>query len=225
MNARTARLLFTVAGLCVLAAVGWRYSVTDLVAVSAWSEQHWPIVLAGLFVLYLVRPFLLWPLSLFSVFVGYVFGIHYGLPLALLGTLVTSLPPFFLAARLDSDAGYLGWMTDTGAAVVETTGEVRGMIAARLSPAPADAVSYGAGLAGVSTYGFVVGTLVGELPWAVFYLLLGRSLRRFSVAAIDRSGADVGLVLVAVAVSVLLVARPLYDLVRERASGDDEPAT
>ncbi len=90
------------------------------------------------------------------------------------------------------------------------------MIAARLSPAPADAVSYGAGLTGVSTRIFALGTLIGEFPWAVFYVFLGQSLRTFSAAEIQQ--VDIRLVLLAAITSVLLIIRPIYGFLRNRGN-------
>lgn len=215
---RLYRSLVIVASLAVFAVIGWQYSVTDFIAGVRWSDQHWPVVVLGLGGLYLVRPFFLWPLSVFSVFIGYVFGFPSGLPVVLGGTVLTCLPPFLIAARFDGDFGYVGWVADQGAALVETTGQLRGMIAARLSPAPADAVSYGAGIAGVSPAMFAAGTLIGELPWALFYLFLGESLRTFAAVGLEQ--VDVRLLLLAGVISVVLVARPLYEFLRER-TGDD----
>ncbi|AZH26463.1 TVP38/TMEM64 family protein [Haloplanus aerogenes] len=209
VSTRRLRLLSLCLGLGALAVLGWQYSVADLLAYIR-GENRW-VVVFGLGVLYLVRPLLLWPLSVFSVFIGYVFGFPVGVPLVLGGTLLTCLPPFLVATHFGHEFGRLA---THGSALVETTGELRGMVAARLSPAPADAVSYGAGIAGVPLRSFALGTLVGELPWALFYVLLGRSLRTFSAAGIEQI--DLRLLLLAALVSVLLVARPLYEYLRDR---------
>lgn len=185
-----------------------------------WSDRYWLFLGVSLIGLYLVRPFFLWPLSIFSVFIGYTFGFPVGIPLVLLGTLLTCVPPFLIAARFDGEVTYIGRITEHGTTLVETTGELRGMVAARLSPAPADAVSYGAGLAGVTAQAFAVGTLIGELPWAIFYVLLGQSLRTFSAAAIQHT--DIRLILVAAVISLLLIARPLYEFVRAHTDQDDK---
>ena len=218
VSGRTLRSLSLLAGLCVLAGVGWQYPVADVVANVQWRERQWPVVVGGLLALYLVRPFLLWPLSAISVLVGFTFGFPYGVPLVLGGTLLSCVPPFLVARRFDGEFRYVDWARDWGSALVGSVGELRGVIVARLSPAPADAVSYGAGIAGVSTRAFVAGTLVGELPWAAFYVLLGRSLRTVTAAAHERP--DVRLLLVAAALSLLLLVRPLYEHVRRRAERD-----
>lgn len=218
VNRRTLRSLSLLVGLCILAVIGWQYRVTDAVANVWWREQHWPVVVLGLLGLYIVRPFLLWPLSAISILVGYTFGFPHGLPLVLGGTLVTCSPPFLIAKRFDGEFGYVEWAADRGSALVDSIGELRGTIVARLSPAPADAVSYGAGIAGVSTRTFAAGTLVGELPWAIFYVLLGQSLRTFSATTLDRP--DLRLLLVAAVGSLLLLARPIYEHFRGRTERD-----
>lgn len=211
---RYLRPISLLGGLCLLAVIGWQYSIVDLLVSGEWTTRELPVVLLALGVAYLVRPFFLWPLSVFSVFIGYVFGFPAGLPVVLAGTVLTCLPPFLIAARYGTKFPYVDWLAGRGQVVVEATGEFRGMIAARLSPAPADAVSYGAGLAGVSTRAFVAGTLIGELPWALFYVLLGRSLRTFSAGAVGV--VDLRLLLVTAVLSVALVAPKVYDLVRQR---------
>lgn len=174
-------------------------------------------------VLYLVRPFLLWPLSIFSVFIGYIFGFPVGVPLILLGTLFTCLLPYLVAIRLGDQFSCLGQIAERGTVLVETTGEFRGMVATRLSPAPADAVSYSAGLTGVSIRSFAVGTILGELPWAIFYALVGQSIQTFSVESAQHT--DVRLILITTVISILLIARPLYKYVCGDTDKDDEIPT
>ena len=203
----------------ILAFVGVVYTPTEYLPLAQMSDSHWLLLIVGMIGIYLVRPFLLWPLSIFSVFIGYILGFPEGVPVVLLGTLLTCSPPFLLATRIDEFA-YFGQVAKRGASLVETTGELRGMVAARLSPAPADAVSYGAGIAGVSTRSFAVGTLIGELPWAIFYVLLGQSLRTFSAAAVQQT--DLRLILLTAVISFLIIARPLYEFVRKHTSQDDK---
>lgn len=176
------RLALALVALVALVAVGrslpWRAVFGALT-----REEATGLALAALFVLYLVRPFLLVPLSLFSLFVGYRFGLAWGLPIALAGTVLTCAVPFLLARRFRGDVGWWGRVTDASERAFDTVGGLRGMVAARLSPAPADAVSYAAGLSTVPLRTFVAGTFLGELPWATAYVLVGRSARRFADAS------------------------------------------
>jgi uncharacterized membrane protein YdjX (TVP38/TMEM64 family) len=82
------------------------------------------------------------------------------------------------------------------------------MVAVRLSPAPADTVSIGAGLAGVSSWNFALGTLIGELPWAIFYVIIGQSLQSFSSGSVQT--VNIEFLLIVSCVAVLLLARPIY---------------
>jgi len=70
------------------------------------------VVVAGL---YLVRPLLAWPTTPLAAVVGYGFGAAVGLPIALLGVVVTVLP-VFVAAR---------WLSADNAAASETTPHTR----------------------------------------------------------------------------------------------------
>lgn len=213
------RMLSLFISLGVLAIIGVVYAPAEYLSLAQWSDLNWHLLLVAMAGLYLVRPFLLWPLSVFSVFIGYVFGFPKGVPLVLLGTLLTCTPPFLIATQFDHGFTYFGHVVERGATLVETTGELRGMVAARLSPAPADATSYGAGLAGVSARSFAVGTLIGELPWAIFYVHLGQSLRTFSVAAVQQT--DLRLFLLTAVVSFMIVGRPLYELVLKHTIQSD----
>jgi uncharacterized membrane protein YdjX (TVP38/TMEM64 family) len=176
-----------------------------------------PLVFAGLLlVVYVLRPFVAWPTMGVSAAVGVVLGPVVGLPVALVGAVVTSLPAFYLGGWFRADGGLTGRLADGGRAYFGATGDVRGVTAARLAPVPADAVSVAAGLSGVPLWAYAAGTLVGELPWTVAAVVLGGSAR--TVAEAGLSGLGVPL-LVATALSALaLLAGPLY-----RALGDPAP--
>jgi len=209
--------------LAIFSAVGWVISPLEFLSQDLLEMQHGATIAVLLIGLYSVRPFFLWPLSLFSVFIGYLIGFPEGVPAVLLGTLFTCSPPFLLAKHYRDRQVYFKRSKAVGERLTDVTGKLRGMIAARLSPAPADAVSYGAGLAGISVQTFALGTLIGELPWAIFYVFLGQSLQTVSTAAIRQT--DIRLILLAAAVSVLLIARPLYEFAQGQTDKDDETST
>lgn len=177
-----------------------------------------PVLFGGaLLVLYLLRPLFAWPISPISALVGYVLGVTYGVPVALVGAVVTCIPPFlfarFVAERdgetngKESGENLIGRLGNAGKRVVDVTGATRGVLAARLSPVPADPVSYGAGVSGVSTRAFVVGTFVGEIPWVVLEVLAGASMRQLSVQGL---GAGVHVILGSAAIALLVLAGPTY---------------
>lgn len=187
-------------------------------ALSTLAER--PLLFApALLVAYLVRPFLAWPISVLSVLLGFLFG-PMAIPVGLAGAVVTCLPPYLLARRSDASgldgtggSGLLGRAGDTGARFLSVTGDVRGLVAARLAPLPADPVSYGAGLSGIGLPAYVLGTALGELPWVTTAVLLGASLEALRVEGVS---VGVPLVVAALAVAVLLVAGPLYRAYRSR---------
>jgi len=211
-RARWLAPLVPLAALAAAAAVGLTHSPAAVLAALDPAGRDPAVVVGGLLVLYLLRPAVLWPLSVFSVFVGYLLGVPAGLPVALGGTLLSCLPPYLAARYVGERTSFFGRVGAAGSTVVDATGPLRGTVAARLSPAPADAVSYGAGVAGVGLLPYALGTLVGELPWAFGYVLLGASLSRFDGASVG--GLDLRLVVAAALVALALVARPVYGLAR-----------
>lgn len=177
---------------------------------------------AFLVVLYLLRPALGLPTMLVAGVVGYGFGAAVGFPVALLGTTLSSLPPYAVAARLRPAGGPIGRWADFGSAYVDATGDLRGLLAARLAPLPSDAVSYAAGLARVRPGTYLLATAVGELHWTAIAVIAGASTRRLVTAPLDAVPPSV--VVLAAAAAVLLVLRPLTrHLVLDSPEGTGDP--
>lgn len=174
-----------------------------------------PAVLVGL---YLLRPALAWPISAISVLVGFRYGLGVGLPVALAGVVLTSLIPFAVARRYRPEAGWAGRLAAGSERFFDGAGSLRGVVAARLAPTPAEVVSAAAGVSGVSTGAFVIGTLLGELPWTLAAVLVGHSMRRFRPGA---TVLDPWLAVGGALAAVLVLAGPTYRLLRRRRS---EPA-
>jgi len=167
-----------------------------------------PLWLAvALAAVYLVRPFLLWPVTALAVALGYLYGPVVGLPVALAGTGLSALPPYLLARRVDG--GPLASLGAAGRRVADAVGAFRGVVAARLVPLPGDAVSYGAGLAGLPPGRFLAGTVVGEIPWAAAAVITGASMRSLSLSP----AVTPELVVAAAGVAVLVLAGPVYGYV------------
>jgi uncharacterized membrane protein YdjX (TVP38/TMEM64 family) len=165
---------------------------------------------------YVVRPLVAWPISLVSVVVGYAYGVVVGVPVALVGAVATCLWPYLLARYCQPETGPLGRVAVWGRAAFDRSGDTRGVTAARLAPVPADAVSYGAGLANVSTGAFVAGTFLGEIPWTVAAVLAGSSLDRLSTGAV--TGPDPVLIVALAALAVVLLAPSVIGYARGRWS-------
>jgi uncharacterized membrane protein YdjX (TVP38/TMEM64 family) len=181
----------------------------------AWADslRSRPVVF-GLVVaaLYLGRPLVAWPMSLCSAVVGYGYGLP-GVPLALAGVCVTCLPAYLVGGYAE-DSGVLGRFGHAGERFFERTGGVRGVAAVRLAPLPADPVSAGAGLSGVALRPYLLGTLLGEIPWTVAAVLAGHSLSRLAVSGLD--GVGIELALAAGAIALLVLAGPAYEHLRDR---------
>lgn len=163
---------------------------------------------------YLVRPLFAWPTTLVAILAGYAYGPVWGFPVALAGTTGSALLPFLAARYVGTGSGLVARLGDSGERFFAAAGDLRGMIASRLAPAPSDPVSAAAGLSGVSTGAFVAGTAIGEVPWTVAAVLAGSSLDRLSTAGLTAVSWE--LVAAAAAVAVALLAGPAYRAVSAR---------
>jgi uncharacterized membrane protein YdjX (TVP38/TMEM64 family) len=168
------------------------------------KSPWFPVVLAGL---YLIRPFLGWPITGLSVLVGYKYGILLGVPVALLGAVVSTFIPFSAMRYLDFEWGPLEWAADESDDFFSETGGLRGVISARVAPFPAEATSIAAGTADVRPSSFVLGTAIGELPWAVAAVTIGHSMYRLSLSGVSFSP---WLIAATLAAAVLLLAGPAH---------------
>lgn len=189
-----------VAGLAVILSPELVVSWARRAMYSAW----FPVILVGL---YLLRPAVAWPITILSALVGFRYGVVVGLPLALGGTVLTSLPPYLLARRMHPADGPFAWASLGSQRFFAAVGDFRGLVAARLAPTPAEATSTAAGVAGLSLPVFVLGTLAGELPWTIAAVLAGSSLSRFDPTAV---APDPRLVVALLVIVVLLLAGPTY---------------
>lgn len=213
MERATARQL---AGLAMLGAVALAAALAfspSAVArrVTALAAEPWLFV-AALLAAYLLRPLVAWPISVLSVIVGFALG-PAGIPVALGGAVLTCLPPYLLARHVGHDAGLLGTLGDHGRDYFAATGDLRGIVAARLAPLPADPVSYTAGLAGVSPGQYALGTALGELPWVTAAVLVGASAEVVTTEGLHGGPA---VIVGATALALLLLSGPAYRLARAR---------
>lgn len=168
------------------------------------ASPWFPLVLIAL---YAIRPFLAWPITAISLLVGYQYGLLLGLPIALTGAAATSLIPYAATRYADTSTGLLGLATDGSTWFFATVGDLRGLIAARLAPTPAEPVSAAAGAAGLSTPTFILGTLIGELPWTIAAVLAGHTTRQLSL---DAATPDPWLITAGLLAALILLAGPAY---------------
>ncbi|MFB6151608.1 MAG: TVP38/TMEM64 family protein [Haloarculaceae archaeon] len=214
VSSATRRQVASLGGLAVLVASVAVVFSPETVLRSVADLAARPFLLLGvLAVLYLARPFLMWPVSALSVTVGFLLGTEAGIPVALAGTVLSNVVVFLVARYVRTEEGALGFASRSSDRFVEMTGEFRGVVAARLSPLPADVVSSAAGLSGVSLPAYVAGTLIGEAPWIAAEVIAGSSMHTLSVHGLSHS---LSLFVGATALSAVLLARPVY----RRVSGD-----
>ena len=222
MNWLTRRQIAASAVVVALAAVATLLLSPERLLAELAALSTRPVLFGGaLLALYLIRPLFAWPVSPISALVGYVLGVRYGVPVALVGAVLTCLPPYLFARHVGDEPGVGGGLFDrvgrAGRRIVEVTGATRGVLAARFSPVPSDPVSYGAGFSGVSARAFVVGTFVGEVPWVVLEVLAGASMHHVSVRGLD---AGVHVLLGSAALAALVLAGPAYRHLRGNPAGD-----
>jgi uncharacterized membrane protein YdjX (TVP38/TMEM64 family) len=203
-------------GLLALFAVGAAVAPERVFARLRWAvDSPWfPLLLVGL---YAVRPFLAWPILVLSALVGFRYGPTVGVPVALAGAVATSLIPYAAGRRAAAGVatgGALGQLVAGSERYFAAAGDLRGVVAARLVPTPAEAISAAAGMGGVSLGAFALGTAVGELPWVVAAVVAGSSARRLAAAGFRP---DPGLVAALLAAGLLLLAAPAYRIYREWA--------
>jgi uncharacterized membrane protein YdjX (TVP38/TMEM64 family) len=202
------------AGIALVAAVA--FSPTRFLHELEHLASHPVLFVTALATVYLLRPLVVWPISAVSVLVGYVYGPEIGFTVALVGAVATCLPPFLLARHVTGDDGVFGDLGATGERLVGVTGEFRGVFAARLAPMPADAVSYAAGLSGVSGTAFLGATFLGEIPWVTAAVLAGASMRQLTLQGLQNG---LPLVVGAASLAVLVLAGPAY----RHFQADSEP--
>jgi uncharacterized membrane protein YdjX (TVP38/TMEM64 family) len=208
MHSATKRQLAGVAGLLAVAAGGLLLLTPAALLAAARDLTDEPVAFAvALLALYLVRSLFLWPVTLFSVLLGYLYDPWLALPVALAGAATTGIPPFLVARYAAGDSGLFGAVGDFGRRAVGAVGAFRGIVAARLVPIPTDAVSSAAGLSEVSLGTFVLGTALGELPWTVAAVVAGNSMRTLTLGGF---AVDPGVVLGLVCLSLLVAGGPLY---------------
>lgn len=177
---------------------------------AALDSPWFPVILVGL---YAVRPVLGWPISLLSALVGFRYGLLVGVPVALVGAVATSLPPYLAGRLAPGDGRLFGRFSDGSTRYFDAAGPLRGLVAARLAPTHPEPVSAAAGAGDVSLRSFAAGTLLGELPWVVAAVAVGSGLEVFTMQA---AHVDVELVVVGLVVAIALLSPIAYRSWRRR---------
>lgn len=201
-------VVFLIAAVLIAVAVTSRTAVMSSVETVAGDPLLFAIAVVFL---YALRPLVLWPTTFVAIAVGYGFGIVLGLPVALVGAIATSLPAFYAGRFVAAgwECGVAARLADAGSRFFDATGDLRGVVAGRLAPVPADAVSAAAGMGGVRLRTLTAGILIGELPWTVAAVVVGNSLHAISTAGLGSVGTQLGVVTTLAA--MVLLAGPAYE--------------
>jgi len=216
MESATRRQLVGIAGLVGVAGVTALVFSPGTVVAELEGLAERPLLFAvALLALYLVRPFLLWPVSAVALVLGYLYGPYVAFPLALVGAGLTALPPYLLGRYAGTEVGLFGYVRSSGRILVDTVGETRSVLAARFSPVPGDPISYAAGLSDISLRPFLAGTVVGEVPWALVAVLAGTSMRTLTLSEFAFSPS---LLLLFACLAAVVLAGPVYNRVAGTAS-------
>ncbi|MFC7202370.1 TVP38/TMEM64 family protein [Haloferax namakaokahaiae] len=181
---------------------------------AAWVAADPVRLVAVALALAAIRPFLAWPTTLLALLIGYGFG-PIGIPFALALIVATSIPPYLVARRY----GRGGRLAEIGEEAISVTGTVRGVTASRLIPLPSDVVSVASGVANVPLGAFVLGTALGEIPWAVAGVVAGASVETLTTESLDAVLHPEFIALIALGGVALLVG-PAYRYYRENRENE-----
>ena len=148
------------------------------VILSSWLESlsKSPYSVLLLLGIYMVRPLLLLPITLLTVFAGFLFGAFWGTVYATLAMLASSSVAYFFGRFLSGDNIRLqkSWMNKLRERSFET------VLTSRLIFLPGDLVNYACGFLKISFTAFLLATALGGLPGLLVGVLAGASLETFS---------------------------------------------
>jgi uncharacterized membrane protein YdjX (TVP38/TMEM64 family) len=133
-----------------------------------------------LLVVYIIRPLLFLPISLLTVFAGFLYGAFWGTLYTTLATLLSCAVAYAVGRFLRGDETRLhsGWLERLRERSFET------VLVSRLTFLPGDVVNYAAGFLKISFLSFLIATAIGGLPGLLVGVLAGASLETFSASGI-----------------------------------------
>ena len=123
--------------------------------------------------IYLLRPLLLLPMTILTVFTGFLFDLGWGLAYALTATLASASLAYLLARFLR-----LRGSSQRGTALLDNlrSRAFETVLVARLVSVPGDLVNYASGALRISFPAFFIATAIGGLPGMVAGVLAGTSI-------------------------------------------------
>jgi uncharacterized membrane protein YdjX (TVP38/TMEM64 family) len=151
-------------------------SATEIL--SGWLESlsKSPYSFLLLLAVYLIRPLLFLPITLLTVFSGFLYGAFWGTVYATLATLASCAVGYVVGRFLRSDKAQLqrAWLERLRERSFET------VLVSRLTFLPGDIVNYAAGFLKISFTAFLISTAIGGMPGLLVGVLAGASLETFS---------------------------------------------
>lgn len=131
------------------------------------TSPYGALVLLGL---YGLRPLLLLPMTILTVFAGFLFGPALGLAYALGAMLASASLAYALARSIGGRGPEGGWAAELRRRSFEA------VLTSRLTFVPGDVVNYAAGALRVRFRAFLAGTALGGLPGLAMGVLAGASI-------------------------------------------------
>lgn len=174
-----------------------------------------PYAAFWLVLVYLVRPFLLLPVTVLTVFSGFLFGPVLGGLYALIASLVSSYSVFALARLLVSRSGRPNLAAGGRFARQLQQQGFETVLTARLAFVPGDLINYLSGALGVRLSEFLLATLIGGTPGLLMGVLAGTSIR----GEFEFSGLRINWYYLAGSVALLLVSLLVANWLRRRGYG------
>lgn len=151
-------------------------SVTEVLSEWLKSLATSPYSFLLLLLIYLIRPLLFLPITLLTVFAGFLYGAFWGTVYATLATLVSCAVAYFVGRFLSGDKVQLqgAWLERLRERSFET------ILVSRLTFLPGDVVNYAAGFLKISFTAFLISTAIGGMPGLLVGVLAGASLETYS---------------------------------------------
>jgi uncharacterized membrane protein YdjX (TVP38/TMEM64 family) len=152
-----------------------------------------------LLAVYLIRPLLFLPITLLTVFAGFLYGAVWGTVYATLATLLSCAVAYVVGRFLGHEKVPLqrAWLERLRERSFET------ILISRLTFLPGDLVNYAAGFLKISFVSFLVATAIGGLPGLLVGVLAGASLETFSATGFRLNPWYIAASLVMLALSLL----------------------
>lgn len=127
------------------------------------------------------------------------------------GPFVSTFVPYAIVRFLAFDSGLLGRAAEDSDEFFSATGDLRGFIAVRVAPVPAEETSLAAGVGDLRPTTFIVGTVIGETLWTIAAVMIGHSMHQLSLSHVSISP---WLILAIIVAAVVITTGPIVRVIR-----------